>query len=244
LVGALSIVSRRSKTRWRLEDATVRLREQQGELPAGPPADPWSQILWENVAYLASDERRAAAFHELETKVGTAPKSILAARSARLRSIGSHGILPEASLKKLRDCATLAMDEFDGDPSNMQKMSTDQLRRVLRKFPGIGVPSMERILLYAHRERILPLDSNGLRVVLRLGYGTENADYARTYASVRRSLEGAIPTDFDSLIEAHGRLRAHGKSLCRRSRPICHRCPLAARCPSREDTDGTSEQEP
>ena len=32
--------------------------------------EPFAMILWENVAYLASDAKRAEAFAELKTKVG------------------------------------------------------------------------------------------------------------------------------------------------------------------------------
>lgn len=218
-----------------MKEATARLRKQQGELPRGPPSDPWSQILWENVAYLAPDEARATAFRELETTVGTHPKAILNASRARLRAIGERGILPETSEEKLRECARTAMDRFGGDPRALEGMPTEQLRSLVRKFPGIGVPSMERILLYARRDPILALDSNGLRVLLRLGYGKKEPNYARTYASVRRALPMSGPEDIDFLIEAHERLRTHGKSLCHRTRPHCSECPLAQRCPSRED---------
>ena len=46
------------------------LRKHYGE-PEPPPADdPFELILWEQVAYLASDERRVEAFERLAAKVG------------------------------------------------------------------------------------------------------------------------------------------------------------------------------
>ena len=42
--------------------------------PAPPPStDPLELIIWENIAYLASDERRAAAFAALKRDIGTRP---------------------------------------------------------------------------------------------------------------------------------------------------------------------------
>ena len=228
-------MGRRLERRWSLKEATARLGKQQGELPRGPPSDPWSQILWENVAYLASDEARATAFRELEASVGMAPKAILDASRDQLRAIGARGILPETSVEKLRECARIAMDRFGGDPRALEAMPTEQLRPLVERFPGIGMPSRERILLYARLDPILALDSNGLRVLLRLGYGKKESNYARTYASVRRALPVSGTEDFDFLIEAHERLRTHGKSLCHRTHPHCSECPLAQRCPSRED---------
>src|SRR5207249_3574033 len=46
-------------------------------LPAPPPStDPLELIIWENIAYLASDERRAAAFDTLKRSIGTRPEQI------------------------------------------------------------------------------------------------------------------------------------------------------------------------
>ena len=54
-----------------------------------PPvaADPFELILWDNVAYLVSDERRAQAFELLRQSVGTKPHEILAARPEALLKV-------------------------------------------------------------------------------------------------------------------------------------------------------------
>ena len=51
-----------------------------------PPAsiDPLELIIWENIAYLASDERRAEAFATLKRSIGTRPEQILAANHSAL----------------------------------------------------------------------------------------------------------------------------------------------------------------
>jgi hypothetical protein len=55
--------------------------------PAPPPStDPLELIIWENIAYLASDERRAAAFAALKRDIGTRPEQILAAKHTALAS--------------------------------------------------------------------------------------------------------------------------------------------------------------
>ena len=74
--------------------------------PAPPPStDPLELVIWENVAYLASDERRAAAFAALKRDVGTGPEQILAAKHSGLAAIGKAGILADVSAEKTsRDC--------------------------------------------------------------------------------------------------------------------------------------------
>jgi endonuclease-3 len=89
---------------------------------------------------------------------------------------------------------------------------------------------VDKILLLSRREKVLALDSNGLRVLLRLGFGSEEKSYAASYRSVRESTRSQWKPDFDWLITAHQLLRRHGQELCRRSGPLCDRCPLTRDC--------------
>src|ERR1017187_4628549 len=69
--------------------------------PAPPPStDPLELIIWENIAYLANDKRRAEAFAILKRTIGTRPNEILAAQHSALATIGKAGILPDVSAEK------------------------------------------------------------------------------------------------------------------------------------------------
>src|SRR4051812_3405975 len=84
--------------------------------PAPPrPADPWHWVLWENVAYLADDDRRAAAFSLLKKSVGVRPEQIAAAPDEALLAAARFGIMPASRVEKMRRCAAIALAEFDGD---------------------------------------------------------------------------------------------------------------------------------
>jgi endonuclease III len=76
----------------------------------------------------------------------------------------------------------------------------------------------------------LPLESNGLRVLTRIGYGRAEKDYGKTYRSVQEALEGQIPRKPDELTRAHLLLRHHGKEICRTNTPLCRSCPVVALC--------------
>ena len=49
------------------------------------------------------------------------------------------------------------------------------------QFPMIGEPGAEKILLFSGVLAVLALDSNGVRVLVRLGVGEERKSYAATY---------------------------------------------------------------
>ena len=200
----------------------------------GPPADlpthdAFALILWENVAYLAAPARRREAFALLEKTVGTRPTDILAATPQALESVTSRGILKATFAAKLRECARIALHDFGGDLAAAIRRPLAEAKRALRAFPGIGEPGAEKVLLFSGRQALLAPDSNGLRVLVRLGLVREEKSYARTYAASRVAANG-LPADPKLLPQAHLLLQQHGQTLCKRSAPRCPSCPLAPRC--------------
>jgi hypothetical protein len=88
---------------------------------------------------------------------------------------------------------------------------------VLRESPWIGAPGAEKILLACGASGELALESNGLRALVRLGYGTESAAYAKTYRSVSEAIAGEVEGSARWAWRAHGLLPTHGMEVCRRS---------------------------
>ncbi|HEY3135936.1 MAG TPA: endonuclease III domain-containing protein [Blastocatellia bacterium] len=198
-----------------------------------PPnvTDPLGLILLENVAYLVSDERREQAFNALCERVGLSPPEILTAHEERLMEVARlGGMHPAARVEKLRRIAQIALQEFDGDLDKVVKQPIAQAKKSLKKFPGIGDPGAEKILLFSKTQPVLALDSNGLRVLLRLGYGEERKSYAATYRSAQETIASELRRDFDWLIASHQLLRRHGQELCKTAEPLCASCPLKSSC--------------
>jgi endonuclease III len=199
--------------------------------PAPPPSiDPLELIIWENIAYLASDKRRDEAFRTLKETIGTHPEQILAAQHSALAAIGKAGILPDVSAEKLLIIAKIAYEEFDSDLRALLKKPLPQAKKALRRFPSIGDPGAEKILLFTGSYPVMALDSNGLRVLCRVGFADEQKNYSATYRSIQNAIRAQLPMDYDSLIRAHQLLRQHGQELCKRSKPRCAECPLNASC--------------
>ncbi len=206
------------------------LRKLYGRPKPPPVRDPLEQLLWENVAYLANDQRRAQAWKRFKREVGTKPPQILAAPRAKLLDIARAGIAPSNSAEKLRETAAIALDAFGGNLKPILKLPLQKAKKALRKFPSIGEPGAERILLFAGSHPVLALDSNGLRVLHRLGFGEEDKSYAKSYRSAQEALAPGLPLDTAWLTEAHQLLRRHGQELCKTNHPRCEACPLRPRC--------------
>lgn len=201
--------------------------------PPRPPIskDPFELILLENIAYLVTDERREAAFKLLRKHAGTKPHQILTATNEDLWPAARFGgVQPERRVTRIREIALIAMNEFAGDLKAALKLPLPKARQALREFPGIGEPGAEKILLFARAYPVLGLDSNGLRVLLRLGFGEEKKNYSASYRSVQEAIKDQLSADYEWLISAHVLLRQHGKDLCKTNRPLCEKCPVRKSC--------------
>jgi endonuclease III len=207
-----------------------KLQQHYGPPTPPPSTDALELIIWENIAYLASDERRAAAFATLKRNIGTRPEQILAAKHSALTALGKAGILPDVSAEKLLAIAKIAYEEFDSDLRSVLKKPLLQAKKALKRFPSIGNPGAEKILLLTRSYPEMALDSNGLRVLCRVGFAEEQKNYSATYRLVQEAIHQQLPKDYDSLIRAHQLLRQHGQELCKRSKPRCTECPVREGC--------------
>ncbi len=206
------------------------LRKLYGRLRPPPARGPFELLLYENVAYLADDARRDEAFALLRERIGLAPENIAAAPHAALRGAAGRGIVADQTVEKLRAVAAITLDEFGGDLDEAIRRPAKDAIKALRKFPSIGEPGAEKILLLCRRQPFLALDSNALRVLLRLGYGREDKSYARSYRSAQEAADGELPRAIFARTEAHLLLRRHGQELCKRTQPRCEICPLRSGC--------------
>jgi endonuclease III len=210
-----------------LRDAVALLETHYGKPKPSIARTPFEMLLHEKAGYLVPDEKRDLAFRELKKHVGTTPRKILDAPMQVLQRIaGLGGIYAETRAFRMKQCAELALQE---DLASVLRLEFKKARKALTKYPMIGEPGAEKILLFAHAHPVLALESNGLRVVVRLGFGEDHKNYATMYRRTQQSLNISGWT-CDRLIVAHQLLRRHGQEICRRVDPGCSVCPLQAQC--------------
>lgn len=215
-----------------LSDVLTTLETAYG-LPGPPPYRTlFELIVFENAAYLVDDERRVEVFEALRKRVGLTARAIAGAPDELLvDAIRPGGMRPPDRAAKLRECARLALETpLEGLPA-LHAESPPKARRMLKRYPGVGDPGADKLLLVARLERSLAPESNGLRALVRLGFGKEETDYGKTYRSVTEAVKPELPGDLDRLLEGHLLLRRHGQEICRRSSPRCDVCPLGRVCP-------------
>lgn len=187
-------------------------------------------VLWENLAYLADDERRLAAYRLFESSIGLDPESILEAPRAKLLAVAKLGIVPDITVEKYLAIAKTARDQFAGNLEKIRKLPPDKAHKAFKLFPAIGDPGADKLMLFAGIEARFAVESNGLRALLRLGIGEAKKSYSAAYKSAAAVAAAQLEPGFEALQHAFLLLRHHGQSLCRRKHPECGLCPLAERC--------------
>ncbi len=214
-----------------LPELLDRLAAVYAEPPRAPDRGLYELMLLENVAYLTDDAQRSVAFQALARGIGTRPEAIAAAPDTALEAVTGHGILAPHQAEKLRTIARLTVDEFAGDlDAAVRPLGLREAKRALMKFPSIGEPGAEKILLFARCHAVLGLESNGVRVLTRVGLVDEARSYSATYRAVQALAAPFVSRGVEWLIRAHQLLRQHGQELCKRSRPRCDRCPVNDNC--------------
>ncbi len=196
------------------------------------PSDPLRLILWENIGYLMDDDRRQRLFETFEATVGFNPAAIIAADGAALLAMAKQGgMRPETRVERWRTIARIVMEKCDGDlNAALRALPLVKARALLKTFPVIGDPGADKVLLFSGVAAKPCLESNGLRVLARLGLFAEQASYPASYNAAITVLVNRGQADRQWLMDAYLGLREHGKTLCTRGEPNCVPCPLDSVC--------------
>jgi endonuclease-3 len=204
------------------------LKRHYGE-PALPPAKgPFELVLWENACYLLPDVRRAAVFEGLRDQVGLTAEAIWKADQSVLLPLAKMGgMRPETRVFRWREVARITLQQFGGSLDSILNEPYATAKKALHQFPNVGQPGAEKIMMFCGKAEGLPLESNGLRVLTRVGYGREQKSYGAMYKSVEDAIAPELPRSAAAISRAHLLLREHGKTLCKTNGPHCHECPAA-----------------
>jgi len=211
---------------------TITLLKAHYGAPRVPPVKgPFELVLWENACYLLPDERRLEVFESLRKTIGLNAAAIDSASDEVLLPIAKRGgMRPETRVLRWREIGRITLQQYAGDLNSILKLPYAEAKKTLKQFPTIGDPGAEKILLFCGVASGLPLESNGLRVLVRLGWGRLQRDYGATYRSVQAALKPELPSGAARLKQAHLLLRVHGKELCKDKAPLCHQCPVSGGC--------------
>jgi endonuclease III len=195
------------------------------------PVDPYSFLIWWQCGYPASDVTCARGWVALKEEVGVEPQELLGAPQAKLaRALKAGGMVPEIRAARVQQIAARVQNEFGGDLRGALVGPLTDVRKLLKKFPGIADPGADRILLFGQCTPVAAIPSNCPHVLVRIRSGLERENYGVNYREAQALMEDEVPAQFGLRKRAYLLLKQHGQATCKRVKPKCDVCPVSAQC--------------
>ena len=116
---------------------------------------------------------------------------------------------------RLKSISKEILEKFDGKvPENKEN---------LLSIKGIGPKTANVVLNFAYNHPVIPIDSNTIRIVNRLGW-INGKNPEKTEKMLIENL------DENNLKNANAVFMLHGKNICTPVSPFCSRCPINEFC--------------
>lgn len=107
----------------------------------------------------------------------------------------------------------------------MSRCDPDSVMKFLLEIKGIGLETMESIMLYALSMPVFVVDSYTHRILERIGLDWASLQRNALQEQVKIQLE----SDIDMMKNYHAMLVHLAKEHCRKT-PVCTSCPLKEEC--------------
>ena len=123
--------------------------------------------------------------------------------------------------KRLKNFLCWLFENYAGQLTNLEALSTDQLRAELLSIKGVGAETADSILLYAFNREVFVVDAYTARIAVRHKLIEPDADYEQ----LRDLFQSNLPPDTKLFNEYHALLVKLGKEFCK-TKAKCSDCPL------------------
>jgi endonuclease III len=194
------------------------------------PVDPYSFLIWWHCGYPSSDVRCTRGWEALNHRIGIEPRQLLAASQAHLAAaLTPGGMVPQLRAMRIHEIAARVENEFGGDLRAAFAGPVNELRKKLKKFPGISEPGVDRILLFSRTAPVAAVPSNCPHVLVRIMLGLERENYNVTYREAQNLIKAEMPENIEARQRTYLLLKAHGQQICMR-KPHCDLCPVHPEC--------------
>ena len=130
--------------------------------------------------------------------------------------------------QRLKNFLSFLHINYELNMDNILKQDTPGLREALLQVKGIGPETADSILLYALNRPVFVIDAYTKRIFDRHGL----IDYVTSYSDIQKFVMNQLPLDHAFYNEFHALMVRAGKQWCKKSNPLCSKCPLASLLPA------------
>ncbi len=189
--------------------------------------DAISEVVFTILSQHTSDRNSERAFARLMEKFETFEE--LADGDVQvIEECISIGGLAKIKAPRIKQVLNLIIERCGNlDLSFLREMPLDEAKKWLKELPGVGPKTAGIILCFSLGMPAMAVDTHIERVVKRLGLVGPKT----TVEKAQDMLEEMV--DNHQVYPLHVALITHGRQVCKAPRPLCPRCVLGERCPSR-----------
>ena len=124
--------------------------------------------------------------------------------------------------RRLKNLLNFISEEYFGSIKDMFGEDTLSLREKILTVKGIGPETADSILLYAGNKPVFVVDTYTHRIFSRHNVIAEEEGYYE----IQEYFTLSLPEDVGLYNEYHALIVRLGKEFCKKSKPLCSKCPL------------------
>jgi endonuclease-3 len=189
--------------------------------------DPFKTLIITMISQNTADRNTVRAFENLSNMLKITPEALANAREKEIEECLKVAGLYRSKAKTIKHVSRTILERYNGDLKSILSLPTEEARRTLMQFPGVGPKTADVVLLFCAKQNTIPVDTHVDRVSKRLGL----APAAGNYEAVRKALQSIY--DPEDYLQVHVLLILHGRKYCKARVPLCKECPINMFCPSR-----------
>jgi endonuclease-3 related protein len=123
---------------------------------------------------------------------------------------------------RLKNLLNFIAEEYNGSLDEMFSMDVHSLREDILTVKGIGPETADSILLYAGNKTVFVVDTYTHRIFARHNIIAEEDGYYE----IQEYFMLSLPEEMALFNEYHALIVRLGKEYCKKSNPLCSKCPL------------------
>jgi len=208
-----------------IDQITSLLEQEYGALEWQSRSDPLSELIAAILSQNTSDVNSKRAFDRLVATFSSWERVAEASIEQIAEAIKGGGLsrIKAGRIKAILE--SIRQDQGSLDLGFLRVLPLAEAKAWLEKLPGVGPKTAACVLLFSLGRPALPVDTHVYRVSRRLGL----IDSRVSPKEAHRLLEEMVPPQ--ARYQFHLHMLAHGRSICRAPRPLCHTCILEEGCP-------------
>ena len=189
--------------------------------------DPFRTLITTIISQNTADRNTARAFENLSKRFKITPEALAKANEKEIQQCLKVAGLYRNKAKTIKHVSKTILERYHGDLKPILSLPTEDARKTLMQFPGVGPKTADVVLLFSAKQNTIPVDTHVNRVSKRLDLAPTKGNYE----AVRKTLQSIYdPKDY---MQVHLLLISHGRKYCKARVPQCKECPINMLCPSR-----------